>query len=100
MSYPIYSDENHKWYLIYKNEKLIGFCASLNKNNKTTFCHDYIIESERKNGYYHLLFYERFKNTKGEIKAVCTPKSISTFLEFGFEMEKETKNFTFVKLKK
>src|SRR5690606_34013074 len=68
LGYPIYSDKNHLWFLIYKNNKLIGFCASINKKGKITFSHDYIIAEERNKGYYYLMFYERLKNTFGEIK--------------------------------
>lgn len=99
LGYPIFSDVNHKWFLAYKNEKLIGFCAAIELKNKVKFCHDYIELNEREKGYYKILFSERFNNYKGKnIEAVCTHKSINTFKNFGFTETKKTKNYTFVKI--
>lgn len=96
LTYPVFSDENHTWFLMYKNGILIGFCAMVLKGNKIKFTHDYVLETERNNGYYDLLFKERYSNAKGVINAVATNKSLSTFLRYGFNIEKKTKNFNFV----
>lgn len=98
LGYPIFSDNNHNWFLAYKNGKLIGFCAAIELKNKVKFCHDYIEFNERKKGYYKILFSERFNIYKHKnIEAVCTNKSIKTFKNFGFIETKKTKNYTFVK---
>ena len=98
LGYPIFSDNNHMWFLAYKNEKLIGFCAAIEFKNKVKFCHDYIEFSERGNGYYKIMFSERFNIYQNKnIEAVCTHKSIKTYKKFGFIETKKTKNYTFVK---
>ena len=101
LGYPVFSDKNHTWYLAYLGQELIGFCASVDKKEYISFNHDYILPSERGNGYYKELFYKRyFDNRSREIRATATNKSLKTFLEFRFDIERKTTNYTFLKLNK
>ena len=99
LKYPVYSTENHSWYLAYKEDKLIGFCSALIQNNTVVFKHDYVLKNERNNGVYSLLFKSRLNDFKGKkIKSTVTNKSVSTFIKHNFKIIKETKNYTFLEL--
>jgi GNAT superfamily N-acetyltransferase len=98
LGYPVYSDFNHTWYLLYDEGILIGFCAVVDKKNYTSFNHDYILPEYRNKGLYDTLFRARIEDISGKIKAVSTRKSINTFLRYGFEIKRKTKNYTFVEL--
>lgn len=92
-----YSCENHKWYLAYEKDVLIGFCAAVEKGKYVSFNHDFIIKNKRNNGFYNLLFKERLSDFNNrEIRAVCTSDSIGTFIRNNFKIYKQTKNFKFV----
>lgn len=100
LGYPIFSDYNHTWYLLYIKDDLIGFCSSISKKNHISFSHDYILKEFRGKGYYNCLFKYRLLDTKKQIiKSVATQKSINTFKRFGFNITKKTKNYTFVQKK-
>jgi len=99
LGYPIFSDKNHTWYMAYNNGVLIGFCCAIKKKTHISFNHDYVLENYRCLGVYDKLFNARLHDFQSSrIKAVCTEKSISNFLKFGFDITKETKNYTFVQL--
>jgi hypothetical protein len=98
LGYPIFSDINHVWYLIYKNNYLIGFCSAIQTKNNIKFSHDYIIEKERGNKYYDLIFKERLNDYEDKkIISVATNKSVNTFLRYGFQIIKKTKKYNFLK---
>lgn len=98
LGYPIFSDENHVWYFLYHNNKIIGFCSAIIKNKYTSFNHDYIIPEYRNIGGYDIIFNERLKDYNKNIKAVATKKSINTFLRNGFKIKKQTNNYYFIEL--
>lgn len=97
LGYPIFSDKNHTWYLLYLDNILIGFCAAIFKGNHYSFNHGYILNDYRGRGYYKALFKKRMEEHKGfYIKAAATKSSLNTFLIFGFKIIRETKNYTFL----
>jgi hypothetical protein len=97
LGYPIFSDKNHTWYLLYLDNILTGFCASVFKGKHYSFNHDYILKKYRGMGYYKVLFNKRMQDYKNSyIKAAATKDSLNTFLRFGFKIIRETKNYTFL----
>ena len=79
---------------------MVGFCSYINKGSYTSFNHDYVLPKYRGMGFYNSMFVDRLNDCSGKIKAVCTKKSIGTFLKYGFNEVKKTKNYIFVELKK
>lgn len=97
LGYPIFSSINHTWYLLFKDEILIGFCSAINKKNNISFNHDFIDKNFRGKGYYKKLFNERYNDYKNEyIKVVATNKSKNIFINNNFKILKTTKNYTWL----
>jgi hypothetical protein len=97
LTYPIYVDHNSIFYFAVLNNNVIGFCSAIKNKNKIVFSHDYVIYEYRKKGIYCKLFDMRYNDFKyNNVYAVCTKNSINTFLRYGFNIQKITKNYTFV----
>jgi hypothetical protein len=100
LTYPIYVDDNSVFYFAFLHENVIGFCSAKLTNKKIIFCHDYVINEYRNKGIYNKLFNMRLNDyVNKELYAVCTKKSISTFLRFGFCVIKKTNKYSFVTFK-
>jgi predicted GNAT family acetyltransferase len=93
LTYPITTNDRCIWYVAAVKGNVIGFCCLDNK--KCT--HAYVSPNHRGNGVYSQLFHLRQTDFKNQtITAVCTNKSVNTFLRNGFKITKQTKNYTFV----
>lgn len=98
LGYPINSESGQSWF-IYSGDVLFGFCSIINEGKSLHFCHDYVYPSYRKLGLYDKMFEYRLNYAKTfslPITAVATNMSLNTYLRYGFKIEKQTKNYTWL----
>lgn len=99
LGYPISSEPGQLWW-VYMAEIPLGFCSIINTGNELHFCHDYIYPQYRNKGIYNKLFYDRYYYAMTyalPITAVATLMSLSTYLRYGFEIIKTSKNYTWLR---
>jgi len=101
LGYPISSEPGQLWWVYMNSENvLIGFCSAIFKDNEVHFCHDYIYPEFRNKGLYDKLFNERIDCKEiftFPITAVATPMSLNTYIRYGFEIIKQSKNYTWLR---
>jgi len=83
------------------NDNLLAFTGIIFKSNKAIFKNHYVPESNRGKGYFKLLFRYSICLVKGmkykTVEATCTKMSIRHYLENGFKVIKEYKQYTKVR---
>ena len=85
LEYPIRSNENCIWYVIFDMYQVVGFCCSESKNGYKYFKCDFIVRDKRGCRYYSELFKRRLSDNLGnEIRVTCNKNSIKTYLKNGF----------------
>lgn len=81
----VWDDDGKVWYVALMDGKVCGFVAALYKQNKVTFCSDYILPEFRNAGIYNKLFATRLSDCKDNIiMATATPLSLNHYLNNGF----------------
>ncbi len=86
----IYMDDPHGWYLGYRNNELIGSCASLKKAHKTAWLGYYYVQEQfRGKGYGKLMFETILKNDyKMGIEnhtLICLDSLVPMYNSIGFQ---------------
>ena len=59
LGHPIYAEPQDMWWILHREEKVVGFCGLHASKNKLVLCHDYVIESARRKGAYTMMFAAR-----------------------------------------
>ncbi|MDR2064847.1 MAG: GNAT family N-acetyltransferase [Prevotellaceae bacterium] len=90
--YPILTDENYCWFIVFDNENLAGFSAIRQTQKDVEFTYDYVIPDYRQKGIHKKLISERIKwckkNGIKHIKADCTNECLPHYLKAGFKIIK------------
>lgn len=79
------------------NNEIVAFAGLIIKNNKAVFKNSYVPANQRGNGHFKKLVNYRLALCKSlnikVMEATCTQMSIKYFLENGFKIVKEYKNY-------
>ena len=106
LGYPMWSDKKHVWFLCYslddEMKRAVGCCSMRRDGRSMIFGHDAVCDAHRGQGIYDALFKERLmaasQTDVRRFRAVCTPMSVGTFARYGFKVERESKNYTWMKM--
>jgi len=90
----IYDDANKQWVLALQDNVIIGFCSL--QANTVSDC--FVYPNYRNRGVFNSMLDMLIKADKS-YRAVCTKMSVRAFLNRGFILTKQTKNFFFVERK-
>lgn len=95
------SNPGQLWFVATEKDFNIGFCSMKTKGNILYLCHDYVYPMNRERGIYRELFsfrdhYIRMHFPSVTLTAVVTKSALPTYLKKGFQITKQSKNFTHV----
>ncbi|MDY3344376.1 hypothetical protein PG326_03835 [Riemerella anatipestifer] len=95
--YPIVTDENHIWFLVFSGRKVVAFSAIKKTKNAIVFTSDFVVKEHRGKGFHKLMIKERMKwaeeHKHSFIKADCTKKGLKNYIEAKFIVNNEYKNW-------
>ncbi len=90
--YPILTDENYIWFVVFDGKEIIGFSALKLSQQSAEFTNDYVSPEYRKKGVHSKLIKERLSWCKENgikyAKADCTNVCIDQYIKAGFKVSK------------
>lgn len=89
----VYDDANKQWVIALQDNILVGFCSL--QANTVSDC--FVYPNYRNKGIFNAMLDSLLKDAS--YRAVCTKMSVTAFLNRGFILTKQTKNFFFVERK-
>jgi predicted GNAT family acetyltransferase len=100
--YPILTDKDTTWFVVYKNLEVLAFAAVKQMKNHAVFTYSFVDKPFRKKGIHKELIKARLEWVKSQniktIKADCTKSSLPNMKDVGFKVVKEFQNWTKVEL--
>lgn len=103
MGCQFYSNENMRWYILYRGvSDIIGFASIEDKGEYYYLDNVYIIKSERNNGYCKKILYKLIEEHSDKpIKLICNNEiAINMYLKIGFKVYGENGSYKKMVLEK
>lgn len=87
--YPIFTDKDYVWFIIFDNGDVIAFASLKKFPDKVIFVNSYVVPEYRSQGLHTKLIDERMKwcaqNDVKTIEVDCMDSSLQQFLKLGFK---------------